>query len=156
MKEWNFKVKSNPVQTRKKLEDALSTVNGFVFHIQDHQDNTSVMFKVRKRILYAWYMVFQNWTIVNGKLAKATSADKTHVEVSFSQHFLIQLIVYTHVFLGLGLLLALILGIGSNSSLYVLAGILLIIGIAIWIGVQRKFEKDIQTYKALISQILEA
>ncbi len=153
MKTWRFKVKSNPNDTSEKLKSALKSVDGFVFNI-NRDNNNSVTFKVRKRILYAWYMVFQNWTIVNGKLLKMDTEDKTDVEISFDQHFLIKLIVSIHLLLGLGLLVAIISGINSSAYMYIIGGILLALGIILWIGVQKKFEKDTQKYKTLISQIL--
>ncbi len=153
MKTWKFKVKSNPNETSEKLKSALKSVDGFVFNV-NRDNNNSVTFKVRKRILYAWYMVFQNWTIVNGKLLKVDTEDKTDVEISFDQHFLIKLIVSIHLLLGLGLLVAIISGINSSAYMYIIGGILLALGIILWIGVQKKFEKDTQKYKTLISQIL--
>jgi hypothetical protein len=99
-------------------------------------------------------MAFQNWTIVNGELLKIDTENKTNVEISFNHHFLIRLIIFTHIFLGLGLLIAIISGINSNASMYILGGILLALGIILWIAIQRKFEKDIQKYKSLISEIL--
>lgn len=153
MKTWKFKVKSNPNETSEKLKSALKSVDGFVFNV-NRDNNNSVTFKVRKRILYAWYMVFQNWTIVNGKLLKMDTEDKTDVEISFDQHFLIKLIVSIHLLLGLGLLVAIISGINSSAYMYIIGGILLALGIILWIGVQKKFEKDTQKYKTLISQIL--
>ena len=39
--------------------------------------------------------------------------------------------------------------------MYIPGGILLAIGIVLSIAVQKKFEKDIQEYKTLISDILE-
>ncbi len=153
MKAWNFKLKSNPKEISEKLEAALGSVNGFVFNMH-HDKNNSVTFKMRKRILYAWYMVFHNWTIVSGKLLKTDTENKTNVEISFTQHFLITLIIFTHMFLGLGFLIAIISGISSSASMYIVAGILLAVGILLWIAIQQKFEKDIQNYKTLISEIL--
>ncbi|APQ17916.1 hypothetical protein [Maribacter hydrothermalis] len=153
MKLWNFEAKNNPKEISNKLESALKTA-GFVFNT-NCDENNSVTFKVRKRILYAWYMAFQNWTIVNGKLVKTDNENSTDVEISFNQHFLIKLIVFTHISLILGLLIAIIAGINSSPTMYIFGGLILALGIVLWIGVQRKFEKDIQKYKTLISEILE-
>ncbi|MBU2907534.1 DUF423 domain-containing protein [Arenibacter algicola] len=155
MKAWNFKVKSNLLEISKKLESALGSLNGFVFDM-DNDKHNSITFKMRKRILYAWYMVFHNWTIVNGKLFKTDTEYETYVEISFTQHFLITLIIFTHMFLGLGFLIAIISGMSSSASMYILGGILLAVGIVLWIAIQKKFEKDIQEYKTLISEILES
>ena len=58
-------------------------------------------------------------------------------------------------FLGLGFLIAIVLAISSNVYMIIPGGILLAVGIVTWIAVQKKFEKDIQEYKTLISDILE-
>lgn len=154
MKVWNFDIIGNPKEISEKLESALGSVDRFVFNI-NRDKNNSVTFKVRKRILYVWYMYFHNWTIVNGKLLKTNTENKTNVEISFTQHWFIILIIYTQMFLGLGLLIPIILGISSSTSLYIPGGILLAIGIVLRIAVQKKFRKDIQKYKALISEILK-
>ncbi|EAQ99744.1 DUF423 domain-containing protein [Maribacter sp. HTCC2170] len=155
MKAWNFIVKSNPKEISKKLESALGSVDGFVYDM-DYDKNNSVTFKVRKRILYIWYMFFDNWTIVNGKLLKTDPENETHVEISFTQHFLTSMVIYSHMFLGLGLLVAILLGVSNNASYILIGGVLLTIGIVLWIAVQKKFEKDVQKYKSLISKILES
>ena len=151
---WNFEVSCNPKEVSERLEFALGTVYGFVINIS-HEKNNSISFRVRKRILYAWYMAFQNWTIVNGELLKNDMESKTNVKIIFNQHFLIRLIIFTHIFLGLSFLIAIISGISSNASILIVAGILLAIGIVLWIAVQKKFRKDVQKYKILISEILE-
>lgn len=155
MEAWNFNVKSTPKEIGKRLESALGSVDGFVFNL-DRDTNRSMTFKVRKRILYAWYMVFQNWTIVNGKLVETDTDNKTNVEISFTQHFLITLLIFTHLVLGLGLLIAIVTGTGSSAPLFILGGVLIAIGILLWISIRKKFEKDIQKYKTLISEILES
>ena len=155
MKTWTVKVKSNPKEISKKLESTFASVKGFVFNI-DSDKNNPVTFKVRKRILYAWYMMFQNWTIINGKLIKMETENMTNVVITFTQHFLITLIIYTHMFLGLVFIIAIISGIISSPSMYIFVGLLLALGIVLWIAIQKKFEKDIQKYKALISEVLES
>lgn len=154
MKKWNFKVKNSPKENGQKLESALGPANGLVFNL-GHDKNNSVTFKIRKRVLYAWYWMFQNWTTVSGKLLDMNTGNKTNVEISFNQHLLIRLIVFTNMFLGLALLVAIITGISKGTYMYVFGGILLAIGIVLWIALQKKFEKDIQNYKILISKILE-
>ena len=153
MKIWNLNIKSNTKEICEKLESAV--VDRFVFKI-NRDKNNSVTFKLRKRILYVWYMYFHNWTIVNGKLVSTDTENKTNVEISFTQHWFIILIIYAQMLLGLGLLISIILGVSSNTSLYISGGILLAVGIVLWIIVKKKFEKDIQNYKALISEILES
>ena len=155
MKSWNFKAKSNPKEISEELESALGSLKGFVFKI-NHDENNSVTFKARKRILYAWYMIFHNWTVVNGKLLKVDSENSTNVEIYFTQHFLIKLIIFTHIFLGLGFMISIISGINSSTSMYIIGVILLALGIILWIAIQKKFSKDIQKYKVLISEIIES
>ena len=154
MRYWNFKVKSNIQEIVQKLDATLGSADGFVFHL-DKDKNDSATFKVHKQGLYAFYLMFINKIIVNGKMRKTDTQNETDIEISFTQYFLWKLIIITHLILGLGFLLAIFLGINSNPSLYLLGGILLAIGIVLWIAVQKKFEKDIQEYKTLISAILE-
>lgn len=153
MKAWNFKVKSNPQKISEKLESALGSVNGFVFNM-DHDKNDSVTFKVRKRVLYAWYMIFLNYIIVKGKLSKTDTENETEVEISFTQHFLMTLIIFTYMFGGLGFLIMILLGISSSASMYVIGGILLVIGIILWFEVSKRFDRKVQEYKTMISEIL--
>ena len=155
MKAWNFKTESNPTDISKKLESKLGLDNGFVFSV-DNDEKKSITFKIRKQILYGWYWAYQNWTIINGKLLKIDTEDNTNVEISFNQHFLIRLIMFTHIFLGLGLLIAIISGISNSNSLYIFGGIILVLGVFLWVALQRKFERDTQKYKTLISKILES
>ena len=149
MKAWNFKVKSNPQEIIKKLDDALGSVKGFVLNM-DNDRNDSLTFKLRKRSLNYLNFIRENQIVVNGKILETDSENETDLEISFSQHFIT--ILHVSFFLGLGLL-AIILGI-SNSAIMLYGGILLVIGIALWIDVQKNFKKDIQKYKTLISEIL--
>ena len=154
MKAWRFKLKSSPKEISEKLESELKAIGGFVFNM-NFEKNESVTFKMRKRILYAWYMAFQNWTVVKGELLKDDSEGKTSVEIIFNQHFFIKLIIFTHIILLLGFLVAIISGINLNAPMYILGGLLLVLGIILWIAIQRKFHKDIQKFKLLISDIFE-
>ncbi len=154
MKAWNFKVNSNPQKISKKLESALGSVNGFVFNM-DQDKNDSVTFKVRKRVLYGWYMIFLNYIIVNGKLLKTDTENETDVKISFTQNFLMTLIIYTYMFGGLGFLIMILSGISSSASMYITGGILLAIGIVLWLEVRKRFDRKVQEYKIMISEILE-
>jgi hypothetical protein len=155
MQEWNLKVKSNVQEIIKKLEATLGYVDGFVFNI-DNDKNDSVTFKVRKRGLYAFQIILLNRIIVNGKILKTDTENETDVEISFTQDVLTKLIMFINIFFGLGLsLTALISGINSNSYMLIAGGILITIGIALWFDVQQRFERNIQKYKTLISEILE-
>ncbi len=154
MKKWNFKVKSNIQEIIKKLDSTLGSADGFVFNI-DNIKKDSVTFNVRKRGLYAFYLMFINKIIVNGKILKTDTENESNIEISFTQYFLWKLIIFTHMFLALGFLIAIFSGISNNASFLIFGGILLAVGIVLWIAVQKKFEKDIQEYKTIISEILE-
>lgn len=149
MQTWNFKVKSNRQEISKKLDSALGPVSGFVFKIESGT-NDSVTFKVRKRSLNYLNFIRENQIILRGKIFE-TDTDETDLKISFTQHFLT--ILYVSFFMALGLL-AIILGI-SKSQIILFGGILLVIGIALWIDVRKNSERNIQKYKALISEILE-
>lgn len=151
MKTWNFKVKSNPQEIVKKLDSAFGSVDGMVFNME-HDKNDSVVFKVRKRIQDAFAVIHDNQTIVYGKILKKDIENVTDVEISFTQHFL--RIVYVSIYLFFGLL-AIFLGISGSAAIFIIAGLLIATGIAIWVDVKKRFKKDIQKYKTLISEILE-
>jgi len=151
MKIWNLNIESYPKEISDKLESALN--DRFVLKVNHDKDN-SLTFRLRKRILYIWYMYFHNWTIVNGKLLKADTDEKTNVEISFTQHWFILMIIYSQMILGLGFIVAMALGFSSSTSMYIPGGILLALGVILWIVVRMKFKKDIQEYKTLLSEIL--
>lgn len=154
MKKWNLKIKSNVQEIIKKLNAAFEAADGFVFNI-DKGKNDSATFTLHKRGLYAFYLMFINKIIVNGKILKTNTENETHIEISFTQYFLWKLVIFTHLFLGLGFLITIFSGISSNAYMYIPGGILLAVGIVLWIAVQKKFEKDVQAYKTLISEILK-
>lgn len=155
MKKWNFKAKNNVQEISKKLDDSLGSVNGFVFNIEK-ADEDSVTFKVRKQGLYAFYLIFINKVIVNGKILKTNTKNEANIEISFSQYFLWKLLIFTHIFLGLGFLVTIVLKINSTGLMYLMGGIFLAAGIILWISIKKKFKNDIQEYKTLISGILES
>ena len=154
MKAWKFKLKSSPKEISEKLESELQTIGGFVFD-KHLEGNKSIGFKFRKRILYAWYMAFQNWTIVKGQLSNKEGENETQVEINFNQHFFIRLILLTHIVFAAGVILAILSGINTNTAMYILGAVVLGLGLILWFTLQQKFEKDIQKYKVLISDIFE-
>ncbi|WAC01390.1 DUF423 domain-containing protein [Lacinutrix neustonica] len=155
MKKWNFKSKSNPKVISKRLEAAVGPVNGFVFNM-NHEKNNSITFKMRKRILYAWYLFFLNSIVVHGKLSQTDIENETDVEISFNQHFLWKLVIITNIIAGFSILIAVFSRENSSVYMYLIGAILLAIGLLLWIRVQKKYERNIQEYKTLISEILEA
>lgn len=151
MEKWNFKVKSKPQEIINKLNSALESFDGFVFNI-DHAKNDSVLFNLRKRVIYPDQILHRNRIIVNGKILKTDIENETDVEISFTQHFLMTWTIFIFFVL---CLVAIISIIYSPASMYIPGGILLAVGILLWIALHKKFEKDIQNYKTLISEILE-
>jgi len=153
MKVWNFNAESNPKEISKKLASALGSVDGLVFHLK-HEKNNSITFKMRKRILYAWYLIFQNSIIVNGKLLKSDTENKTRVEISFTQHFLMTFLIIANIIAGFGFLIAIASGIGNSPAFFIIAIIPLVLGIVLWIDLQKRFDRKVQEYKTLISEVL--
>jgi hypothetical protein len=99
-------------------------------------------------------MAFQNWTVVNGQLSNNNSENETNVTISFNQHFLIRLIIYTHIILGLCFILALLASSKNDASTYIFGGLIISLGIIIWIATNKKIKKDAEKYKGLISETL--
>lgn len=151
MRAWDFKVKNKPQEIVEKLDTAFGSIDGFVFKM-DHDQSDSVKFNFRKRILYPDQILHRNRIIVNGSVLKTEAEDKANVKISFSQHFFTT--VTTYMFLGAGIF-AIILAIGRDASAYIPGALLLAAGVVFWIALRQKFEKDIQKYKTLISEILE-
>jgi len=148
MKNWNFKLNKQPKEVIEKLTSELNSIGGFSFN----NKNTNT-FSFRKRILYPWYYAFQNWTVVNGEFVENNNKNITEVKISFKQHFLIILIIITHLILGLGLILGLFLATNNQSLTYIFGGLVIAFGIIIWITAIRKFKNDSKKYKVLITKI---
>ena len=154
MKAWSFKVKSNPQELINKLDAAFGSGEGFVFKI-DKDKNDSLLFNMRKRVHYTSQILHVNRISVNGKILKTETGNETDVEIYFTQHLVMILIIIYGFILGL---IAIVSGIWSGASFYIYGGVLLAIvgiGIVLWIAIQKKFENNIQEYKKLISDILE-
>ena len=154
MKDWSFQVKNSPVEISKQLKSSLENAKRFAFDMKNNKHNL-INFKLRKRLLLPFEINTQNNIIVNGKISKTSSGNETDVEVSFSQHPLSKLLMYGHIILGLGFLAAIILEYSNNFYTYLIAGILLLIGVLLGFHLKRNFDKNVQEYKKLISEILE-
>lgn len=154
MKAWNFKVCGSPKGICDKLELTLGSVSGIVFNMESNQ-NDSVTFKVRKKILYAWYILFQNYVIVKGNISKTTIEDETSVHISFKMHFLMILIILTYMLFFFAFLIMIISEITSSILIYIIGGILLAAGILLWGEFRKRTNKKVQEYKTLISEILQ-
>jgi hypothetical protein len=150
MKSWNIKVSRTPQEILKKLDESLGSGKGSVF--TSEQKNDSILFKFRKRVLYPDQILHRNRVMVHGEISKGTTENESKVEITFKQHLVLILTISTWF---VGGLFALALGLTGRPSAYMYGTILLAIGIVFYLAVQRKFEKDIQTYRALISNILE-
>lgn len=149
MKKWKLKVKNSPQAISKSLE----SIDGLVFNAHPDKKN-SIKFKMRKRILYAWYLIYDNSIVVNGKLSKTDTENVTDIDILFNQHVLWKLVIFLHFFLGLGFLFALIVRKGGNAFTYLMGAIILALGILLWAKVQKKYKRNIQEYKTLISKTL--
>lgn len=152
MKKWNFKTEHSPSAISEKLKTSLGSLNGFVFNLKN-EDSDIVSFKIRKRLLYAWYLIYENSLVVNGRLSKADNENETKVHITFSRHIIWQFCIFTHLFLGTGFVISLISG-HNEVPMYLLAAMTLGIGVFIWLKVQKKHERNIQQYKNLISKTL--
>jgi hypothetical protein len=152
MKVWNFKIKSDSPEIIKKLNSAFKSVDGFVLDVEK-DNNNSLTFYVRKRILYGFQTILRNHIIVKGKITHTDSENETYVEISFNQHFLNTLEIYIFLILGL---LAIIFGVISNNAAgYIYGSIFLVIEIPSLIFVKRQFARNIQEYKTYFTDILE-
>ncbi|MDO3695923.1 DUF423 domain-containing protein [Wenyingzhuangia sp. chi5] len=154
MKKWNFKAKNSPQKISEKIQITLESIKGLEFNV-GHQKSNSINFKIRKRILYPFYLYFLNSIVVNGKLSKSNIENETDVEISFHQHFLWNFVIYSNILVGLGIITYLITGKDTNPLTYLIGIIIMSIGFILWIAIQKKYVKNIQEYKTLISDILE-
>ena len=149
MKNWKLKVKNSP----QEISESLKSIDGLVFNSHPDTQN-SIKFEMRKRILYAWYLIYDNSIVVNGKLSKTDNENTTDIDILFNQHALWKLVIFLHFFLGMGFLIALIVRKGDNVFTYLLGLIILALGIVLWVKVQKKYKRNIQEYKTLISKTL--
>ncbi|TKG95165.1 DUF423 domain-containing protein [Puteibacter caeruleilacunae] len=155
MKEWNLKVKSSVEEVAEKLDASFGSVKGFVFNMKKDR-NGLVTFKLRKRGMYAFQILYLNRIVANGKIAKADAANESNVEILFSQDILVYIMISVYFIGGLGLLVsALFFGISNNINALLVGVILLTIGISLWFDIKRRFEKNIQKYKKLFAEVLD-
>src|SRR5690606_34783201 len=133
---------------------SLGHADRFVLNLKSNKIDI-VKFKIHKRILVALENSSQNRIIVNGKVSKTDSANETDVEISFTPHPLLKLLWFGTIILGLGFLAGIFLKLNSNSYVIILGGLLLAIGIFLWLHHKKEFGKNVQEYKTMISRILE-
>jgi len=155
MKKWNFKAKGNPKEIIKKLDSELLSDNGFVFKVVNNKDG-AIIFKIRKRLGPSYLIGQQNRIVVNGKIFKADTENETDVNISFFQHFLIIYGIFEVSLFFIFGLIVIISGLNIGFFNYILGGALFAIGIILCIDSQKKFEKNVNQYKLLISEILES
>src|SRR5690606_22107408 len=148
MKKWKLKVKNSP----REISDRLESIDGLVYNAHSDSKN-AINFEMRKRILYAWYLAYDNSIIVNGKLSRRDSDNETNIEILFNQHFLWKSVIFLNIILGFGFLVGIIIK-SNNVYSYLFAAIIIVVGIVLWFKVQKKYERNIQEYKTLISKRL--
>jgi len=153
MRLWSFKIENNTRDIINKLNLSLGSTDAFVFNI-DNESNNIVEFNLRKRVLNPFQILLNNKVIINGKILKSKSNNETDIEISFAQHYLTKFIIFSHIIVGL-ILIVLSLQKGFDAFSLVIGGIFLIIGVSFWIDVKNRFEKNILNYKKLISDILD-
>ncbi|WP_423127133.1 hypothetical protein [Gaoshiqia sp. Z1-71] len=153
MKAWSFEVKSNPKEISQKLESTFKDVNGFALNL-NRDKNDFVTFKIHKRALELFQIYLLNNIIVNGKIIKTNVENETKVEISFAQHLMMKLTMFVNILFGIGLIALLIMK-SNISYIFILGGILLIIGILIWLDMKKRFNRNVQDYKNLISEMLQ-
>ncbi len=150
---WNFQAKNSPKEISEKLESSLGRAN--IFALKEKKKN-SVKFRIRKRALVGLDNInAQNKVILNGKIFQIDTENGSNVEISFTKHPLLKLVLYGHIILILGFLAALIFKLSSNMYIFIVGGILLAVGILIVLHVEKEFDKNVQEYKAIISRILD-
>lgn len=154
MKKWNFQTKSSPKEITERLESSLGRSKMFVLNMNSDKKNL-VNFKIRKRVLAAFGTISQDQILVKGRISKGDTSEETGVEISFTQHPILTFLLYGHLILGLGLLAGMFFKISNNSYIFIVGGILLAIGVLFKLHQQREFDKNVQDYKKLISEILE-
>lgn len=153
MKNWTYKVESSSQDVIKKLESALVTNGGFDFPV----DSDSTSFEIRKPVRYPDQILHRNRLIIQGKISNSDTENKkeTDVELSFAQDFYMKMTVFSMFVLG-GILIVLISTAMNGATMYLLCGIVIVVGIVLWMALQKKLERDTQQYKTLISDILES
>lgn len=139
MKHWKFTTKRNTKEVFKSLR-----TKGFVF-----QQNDKTNFTLRKRILYPFYLIFQNSLVVSGKMVNTADENETEVEISFQQHFLWKSLVVVHQLLFLAWGIALIV-----QSNFVTGTLLLGASALLWSAVRLKYQRNIAAYKTLFTKLL--
>ena len=153
MKAWNFVVKSNPKAISKKLESTFKDVNGFALDL-NHDKNDSVTFKIHKRALETFGIGFRNNINVNGKIKKPNVENKVKVEIYFRQHLIMRVAMFVDLLFGLGII-ALMIVKSNNYYILIVGGILLILGLLVWLEIQKIFKRNVHDYKKLISEMLQ-
>lgn len=106
-------------------------------------------------MLLAFEIMARNNIIVKGNILKSGSSNQADVEITFTHHTLSKLLIFVHLILGLGFLAALIMETNSSPYMLLAGGILISLGFLLWLHLQKIFEKNVQEYKALLSNVLE-
>lgn len=152
--DWYYQVKQNPEEISKKLKTSFKSSKRFVFRMSNDQKN-HFSFRLRKRLLLPFEINTQNNLIVTGKISKTHRKNESDIALSFAQHPMARLIMYSHFLLGLIFLGAIIFNFSNNLYTYIITLILLVIGALLRYQLRMNVEKNIQEYKQLFSEIFE-
>ncbi|TRO66840.1 DUF423 domain-containing protein [Christiangramia sabulilitoris] len=152
MQKWNLKVNGTPKEIGEKLKITFENKKGFAFN---STNDYPLKFKIRKRALVALDGNTLNRIIVKGKILKATKGKNTDMEISFGHHPLWSVVLFGHIFLGLAFIAAMILKFSNDFYFYFIGGILLLIGILVWLHGQKQFDARVSEYKQLIAAHFE-
>ncbi|MGJ8660297.1 MAG: DUF423 domain-containing protein [Cellulophaga fucicola] len=153
MKNWNFKMKTSPKEAAQKLEAELGSIKNFDFQV-NRTSNNSFTFKMRKRILFAWGIIFHNHISVKGDLSPNIEEKQTDVNISFDRHLLTKAVILTYLFIGICWTVLLLSGANNSFYMYLVGGIALVVGIILWLYEKRVFDKKVEEYRTMISSIL--
>lgn len=155
MKTWNFQINKSTSEISRKIESSLGLAKSFVYNRNNEKDD-SVKFRIRKRLLYPWYLFYVNSIVVKGTLSKTDIENESDVKISFRQHFLWRLVIFTDAVVGLAILITATQWGNNRFAMFLTGTIILGIGILLGLRVQKKYHHDIKEYKSLISGILES
>lgn len=142
-------MQSSPQAIITKIESALTAAGGFVVDVNAE----SASFNIRKPVRYPDQILHRNRMIVNGKIRHQSTENVSDVEISFSQDFYMKMTVFSMVVFA-GILIALISKASSGAIMYLLGALVLIVGVVMWMALQKKLEKDALRYKELVGEIL--
>lgn len=154
MKTWDFQINKGISETNHLIQSSFGLTKTFVYD-NKYKNEDSVKFMVRKRILYPWYLFFDNSLILNGTLSKSGKENATDISISFNQHFLLNLVVFTDAVIGLAILISALQWGGNRFTMVITGAIFVIVSILLLLRIKKKYDHDIKQYQNLFSGILD-